>query len=147
MIRSIQKLIVLLGLLVPLLSSGQERSTVTIKIDELRSASGDVIVSVFVDQAGFKAEKPIERHVFPKADHMQGEVFLASIDLPNGAYGLALLDDEDSDGEMDYNFIRMPKEGYGFSGFVHKGMSRPVYDDFDFSLDADRVFSVKFRYF
>ena len=57
------------------------------------------------------------------------------LELEPGNIGLSLLDDENKDYEMNYNFIGMPKEGFGFSNYYHKGFSMPTFDDFDFDLN------------
>jgi uncharacterized protein (DUF2141 family) len=39
-----------------------------------------------------------------------------------GTYAIAVLHDENSNGDMDYNIIGMPIEGYGFSNNVRARM-------------------------
>ena len=61
-----------------------------------------------------------------------------SISIPEGLYGIALLDDENSDDLMDYNWLGMPREGFGFSDFYLKGLRRPVFSDFDFIMTGPK---------
>jgi len=41
--------------------------------------------------------------------------------LEPGIYGLSLLDDREQRRKMEYNFARLPKEGFGFSDYYHTG--------------------------
>lgn len=62
-----------------------------------------------------------------------------------GTYGVALLDDEDSDTKMDYGLV-MPKEGFGFSDYYHTGWSSPKFDDFKFELNGNKSIKIQIRY-
>ncbi|MFH2143242.1 MAG: DUF2141 domain-containing protein [Bacteroidota bacterium] len=42
-------------------------------------------------------------------------MLVTSVELKQGKYGLTLLDEGISYGDMDYNFMGIPTEGYGFS--------------------------------
>ncbi len=59
-----------------------------------------------------------------------------------------LLDDENADGEMEYSWIGLPREGYGFSNYYHTGLIKPSFYDFDFILGKKNKFvQVKMKYF
>jgi uncharacterized protein (DUF2141 family) len=60
-------------------------------------------------------------------------------EIPYGEYAIAILHDENANRTMDYNFVGMPREGYGFSNDA-KGMLRPpAYKDAKFTLDKPRL--------
>ena len=63
-----------------------------------------------------------------------------SVELPSGTYGIAVLDDENSNDKMDYALM-MPKEGFGFSNFYLTGLSKPKFEQFKFGV-SDASFSV-----
>jgi uncharacterized protein (DUF2141 family) len=44
------------------------------------------------------------------------------------------LDDENSTGKMEYNMFGIPREGFGFSNYYHKGLLKPHFDAFSFSV-------------
>jgi uncharacterized protein (DUF2141 family) len=68
--------------------------------------------------------------------------------LEPGVYGLCLLDDENNNGKMEYNFLGMPKEGFGFSDHYHTGITKPKFDSFKFTLskNQDKDVTIKVRY-
>jgi uncharacterized protein (DUF2141 family) len=63
---------------------------------------------------------------------MENGSLSVSITMPEGLYGIVLLDDENNDDLMEYNWLGIPREGFGFSDFYLRGFRRPVFSDFDF---------------
>lgn len=81
-----------------------------------------------------------------KSSMKNGEVTATFKDIPAGKYGIAVLDDENANGLMDYSFF-MPTEGFGFSDYYHSGMKKPNYSSFTFVLGKEnKTIKVKFRY-
>ena len=73
---------------------------------------------------------------------------IIKLKLKPGVYGISVLDDENKDGEMKYNWFGIPKEGYGFSNFYHTGITKPNFKDFDFIVgEKDKIVQVKMKYF
>lgn len=110
-----------------------QAQTVQLTITNLKSTDGQILVAVFKDQQGFKDEKPVSRHRFPKSSLTNGTLKV-SLDLPPGTYGLALVDDANKNGKMDKNMLGIPKEGVAFSNFYLSGMSKPTFNDFKFEV-------------
>ena len=63
---------------------------------------------------------------------MKNGTLKVKLDLEFGEYGLSLLDDENNNTKMDYNFIGLPKEGFGFSNYYHTGFTKPHFNTFKF---------------
>lgn len=78
---------------------------------------------------------------------MRNGVLTAQIELPKGTYGIAVLDDENKDSEMNYTFLGMPPEGFGFANYYHTGFSYPKFEDFKFNhTSSSLTHIVKLRY-
>lgn len=118
---------------------------ITLNITNVRSKEGQIRLNVFKDEASFNTEKPFKIMHIPKDELSDGKLN-ASVQLPNGTFGIAVLDDENSNEKMDYTLM-MPKEGFGFSNFYLTGLSRPKFDKFKFVV-SDNSFAVgiKMRY-
>jgi uncharacterized protein (DUF2141 family) len=56
-----------------------------------------------------------------------------------GTYAIALLHDEDGDGDMDRDFFGLPQEGYGFSSGARPGLGPPSFDDASFEHGLSRT--------
>jgi uncharacterized protein (DUF2141 family) len=56
-------------------------------------------------------------------------------DLPFGEYAIKVYHDEDSDGEINRNFLGIPSEDYGFSNNASASFGPADYDDAKFIFD------------
>jgi uncharacterized protein (DUF2141 family) len=64
-----------------------------------------------------------------------------------GTYAIALLHDEDADGDMDTDFFGFPQEGYGFSSGARPGLGAPSFEDASFEHGAERTLAtIRTRY-
>lgn len=111
---------------------------VEVYISDIRSVEGLVVIGVFKDHQSFKDDTPIRRLKFNKSNMIKGKM-IVKLELVPGRYGLALLDDENNDDIMNFNMIGVPKEGYGFSNYYLKGLSRPKFDCFCFDLKVGQT--------
>lgn len=118
--------------------------TLIVEITGLRNNVGWIRLAIFVDEVGFRAEKPAQQRIFDKKTVKNGNLTIRLDSLPAGTYGLALLDDENKNGQLDYRFI-IPNEGIGFSNYVQKGIKRPHFSDFSFLLKKDVTLRIPIR--
>ena len=118
---------------------------VKVVITGIRSEKGKLVLGVFKDQDGFKHRKPIKRIELNKSELEGNDIVLK---LNPGIYGLSVLDDENENNKMDYNFFGIPKEGFGFSNYYHKGLSKPHFDKFKFKIDENKIklINIQLRY-
>ena len=122
-----------------------DRYNVKVVIEGVRSEKGKLVLAIFKDQDGFKNRKPIKRIELIKSELEGNEIVL---NLDPGTYGFSVLDDENENNKMDYNFIGMPKEGFGFSNYYHKGLSKPHFDKFKFKINNKKIklIAIQLRY-
>lgn len=120
---------------------------VVVTVTGLKNNKGNIRVHIFTGAEQFEEKDAYKKLNFSKAKMQNGKLTLR-ISLPAGEYGISLLDDENKNNEMDYNLIRMPKEGFGFSDYYHSSLSKPSYDSFKFQLkkDSTKNVTVKLRY-
>lgn len=115
-----------------------------VEVAGIRNTSGVIRLALFADQAGFKAERPFLARSYEKIKLKDGSLTLQVDSIAPGTYGIALLDDENNNGKLDYRLM-LPKEGVGFSYFVQRGFHRPVFDDFSFSLKKNVTLRIPIR--
>ncbi|RYE20838.1 MAG: DUF2141 domain-containing protein [Sphingobacteriaceae bacterium] len=106
-----------------------------INITGIKSVKGKIVLSLFKNSQAFDKEQPYKSFVFDKNDLVNGALTV-TIKVETGTYGIALLDDENSNGKMDKSFIGIPKEGFGFSDFYLEKLKKPAFDDFKVDLKA-----------
>ena len=117
-------------------------NNVKVVIEGVRSEKGKLVLAIFKDQGAFKNRKPIKRVEFNKSG-LEG--IQIELNLDPGTYGFSVLDDENNNNKMDYNFIGIPKEGFGFSNYYHKGLSKPHFDKFKFEIKNKSVELIEIR--
>ena len=117
---------------------------VEVTITGIRSEKGQIAIGVFKDDATFQEEDAFLDIQFPKKNIADGKMTV-KFSLEPGIYGLSLLDDENSNGKMEYNFLHIPKEGFGFSDYYHTGITKPRFDAFRFVLEKDQTKRITIR--
>jgi len=111
---------------------------VEVTIQGIRSPQGQIVLGIYIDDESFREDNPCIKKIFEKINVQDG-VMIVELNLEAGTYGFSLLDDENNDEDMNYNKIRIPKEGFGFSNYCHTGLKRPKFDQFKFELQEDQT--------
>lgn len=129
-------------LLVSKFSFGQ---TVSVKINELKSDKGICNVCLFSKSDGFPDVS--KNAVSCTKVKIKEKTASASFkDLTAGNYAVVVYHDENSNGELDTNFLGIPKEGIGVSNNVMPKMSKPKFEAAKFALNADKNISINIKY-
>lgn len=69
------------------------------------------------------------------------------LDIPRRNYALAVIHDENMDGELATNWLGVPKEGYGFSNDAKALMGAPSFEDASFNYDGQNLdMTIKLNY-
>lgn len=134
-------------ILLLLITSSVQAQTILLKIANIRTQKGQVCIAFFENQKQFSAEKAIYSVRVPK-DKIVNNSLSVSIPFKEGNYGISVLDDADNNGLMSYQLMTIPKEGFGFSNYYHKGLSKPSFNDFQFSIakNETKEVNVQLRY-
>lgn len=122
-----------------------ESSTLTVKIQGLRSAKGQVGILVFPGKDGFPSDrhKAIRQILLPLTGTSVTHNF---INLPSGNYAVTVMHDENGNNELDVNFLGIPKEGYAFSGNGSALLGPPSFEKAAVRLEANRTIELKVSY-
>lgn len=132
-------------LLFVLCSFTTTNQTIDVKITGMRSTQGVIIIKIFKNDNDFQKDIAVRTLFFKKESVSKGEMTV-KLHLDNTIYGLALLDDENNDNKMNYNFIGLPNEGFGFSNYYHTSLTRPKFDAFKFSPGINQKVVMQIRY-
>ena len=138
------KLITALFTLIALLNIPKEETNtpkhsslvdIEITVKNIKTPNGKILIGIFKDNASFDTEKPF-KSVQASKESMKSGLLKVTTQLEPGVYGASLLDDANNNTKMDYNFIGVPKEGFGFSNYYHKGFSKPKLQTIQFEVKA-----------
>jgi uncharacterized protein (DUF2141 family) len=99
-------------------------ATLTVRITNLKNQDGQIGLSVFRVPTGWPEDwKQAERWAMVPIESNPQEIIIS--DLPVGRYAVSAFHDENSSGDIDKNFMGIPKEGYGVSNGAKAGMFGP----------------------
>lgn len=114
--------------------SAQTKITIT----NIRNSNGTVRIGVFYDDPSFQSENS-NYLIYISKESMMHDSIVTFHNLPIGKCALSMIDDENDNKQLDYGWLGVPLEGFGFSNYFHKGFSKPKYDQFEIEIVADKV--------
>ena len=117
---------------------------VEVEITGIRSPEGQIVLTIYTDERSYQDERPI-RTKFIEKTGMKDGTLTVHLELEEGIYGLTLIDDENLNGEIDFKFIRVTKEGFGFSNFYLTKLKKPSFDDFKIEVKEGQKQKVEMK--
>ncbi len=108
---------------------------IEVVVKQITEPKGMIAVALFSNATDF-LKKPVAS-MEVKAE--KGEVRLIFENIPSGNYAVSVIHDANGNGELDKNFIGIPKEGFGFSNDAMGKFGPPSFSDARFSLGNENA--------
>lgn len=107
--------------------------SLSIRINGLHSAEGQVLIVVYRGEEGFPKDpaQAFKKVAVPISD---GRASFALKDVPVGDYAVVVVHDENNNNDLDTSWIGIPKEGIGTSNNAKGRMGPPKYRDAKFAV-------------
>ena len=116
----------------------QTSGTLIIEIESFRNDDGKVAISVHNGEDGFPGgEETMVQATFAIIEN--GKAIVEFENLPFGEYAVSAYHDEDTNQELDINWLGIPKEGTGASNDAKGKMGPPKYEDARFEFKEDKL--------
>ena len=121
--------------------------TLTITISDIRESEGRLMIQVANSEKGFEfsedsaAPPPVAISQLAEAGEMTFEVT-----LPPGIYGARVLHDLNGNGEMDSNFVGIPKEPWAFSNNATGRLGPAKWQDAKFEISGDTAVEIRLNH-
>ena len=121
--------------------------TLTITIADIRESEGRLMIQVANSEKGFAfsedsaAPPPVAISQLAEAGEMTFEVT-----LPPGIYGARVLHDLNGNGEMDSNFVGMPKEPWAFSNNATGRLGPAKWQDAKFEISGNTAVEIRLNH-
>ena len=131
-----KSIIVSMMLLCASISISAQSSNVTVSIKEIEKKKGAIYVMLYNNAEGFPKEKD-KAYKIGKVTEFGDEASYTFQGIPLGSYALTFFQDEDGNGELNTNFIGIPKEPVGASNMTRFG--KPSYNKCVFVLEEENV--------
>ncbi|HMB62711.1 MAG TPA: DUF2141 domain-containing protein [Eudoraea sp.] len=132
------KQIVFLILIIPMGSFAQHSLSVT--VEGVHTSEGKVNIALYNSAEGFL--KFDQAYKSDSTEAIKGITYFKMYDLPNGEYALAVFHDANNNGQLDANWLGIPKEAMGFSNARMKTFGPPSFKECTIDLHKDRQVSV-----
>jgi uncharacterized protein (DUF2141 family) len=118
--------------------NGSEESMVEyieVTVTNIKNVKGIMSFALYNNNSSFNdPEQAFLEYFIPVTD--KPSMTFRFDNIPPGEYALALFHDENSNNELDQNFLRIPQEGFGFSNNAMGNFGPPKYEDAKFLLKA-----------
>lgn len=123
-----------------LLASSSSEHNLIVEIDNVAPNKGKLYLAFWDNKNDFLNN---EKTTFVKA--IDGNKKKLNVKIPTvkkGWWAMAILQDENDNKKMDYNFFGVPQENFGFSNNPTIFMSEPSFDECKFNLQSDTTIRV-----
>lgn len=122
-------------------------ATLRIRVTDVRSENGQLILGVFRSDRGFpSSEKDSVNWQIGRA--AKDGTIEFSCELPPGRYGASVLHDENENNRMDTNLIGIPNEGYGVTNNPKPRFRAATFKESVFTLPAEGAqVTISLQYF
>ncbi len=118
-----------------------------VKIPNIENSTGNIACGIFESPEGFpkKFLGSAKAVIIRKIQKTQAQCDFS--DIPPGTYAIAVIHDENMNGELDTNWFGIPTEGYGFSNTTIDEFGAPAFSTAKFRYDGqDLNLTVKLEY-
>ena len=123
-----------------LIGLGQS-SDITLNVNNIKKVKGNISIALFDNGDEFPGHTNCYFGInIPITSNELTYVFK---NVPNGTYAIALYHDIDKNGELNANWIGIPKEPYGFSNYAVGKMGPPKFEDASFKVSSNMELSIK----
>jgi uncharacterized protein (DUF2141 family) len=108
-----------------------------IEVSNLNGDAGSLTLALLTNAESFEdGSEPFRHDSVPVKD---GKATVVFRDLPFGAYAAKVFQDENSNGELDTNFVGFPTEAFGFSNDAMGRFGPPTFEEAKFEFAAPRL--------
>jgi len=111
----------------------------TVEVSGLKDATGNVYIAVYDSDSTWLSDTTVLSKKVAISEALDGELVRTELQLPLGEYALSVFYDKDNDGELDTNFVGMPKEPIALSNNAVAKFGPPKYADAVFTLGAEPI--------
>ncbi|AEE48463.1 DUF2141 domain-containing protein [Haliscomenobacter hydrossis] len=102
--------------------NAQQKKLLEIEISNIQKTKGQVIIDIYSTKATWLKKPDVRKIISTEKD-----LDVISIDVPFGTYAISIFQDINKNGELERNFIGIPKEPIGF-GNNYKPFGYPKFE-------------------
>lgn len=118
-----------------------QTSKLHIVVEGAENDKGKIFIALSPDKADYKKKDD----AFKEAEvGIKNGVARHTFEIPAGTYAVKVFHDENNNGELDTNFIGIPKEAVGFSNNPSL-MGMPSFEKVSFLVDGEKTMKIELK--
>ena len=114
-------------------------AALTVQVSGLAEVSGHLFIALYDSKDTWLGEDTVLLRKVVIEEHRNGELVEVGFDLAAGQYAMTVFYDADDNGELNTNFIGMPKEPIALSNNATGKFGPPKYEDALFEIATEPV--------
>ena len=119
--------------------------SLTVEVSNIEKSRGQILIGLYNQAEGFtQIDTVYKKALLTTLDDTT--LSYTFTDIPDGEYAISIFHDENSNNELDTNFLGIPKEGYGFTNNVRPTFRPATFDEAKFILSSDLNLSIVMGY-
>lgn len=130
-------------LLLALVYHAQAQNQLSVKVTGIKELKGNVEVCLYKEGGGFMNRNKAQSCVWLKAE--SSNLTYAFQEVDRGKYAVIVIHDLNSNKNLDTNFMRIPKEPYGFSNNPSTTFGPPDFEGASFEVNGDLEIEVRLK--
>lgn len=121
-------------------------ATLTITISDIRENEGQVMIQVASCEKEFQSDGGLNSKAASLSQRGQAGEMTFQISLPEGVYAAQVMHDLNGNGELDANFLGMPREPWAFSNNAVGRRGPAKWEDAKFEISADTTLEIRLNH-
>lgn len=121
-------------------------ATLTITISDIRENEGQVMIQVASSEKEFQSDGGLNSKAASLSQRGQAGEMTFQISLPEGVYAAQVMHDLNGNGELDANFLGMPREPWAFSNNAVGRRGPAKWEDAKFEISADTTLEIRLNH-
>lgn len=124
-----------------LMTANSSEHSLTVEVSNVSANKGNLYLAFWDSKSSF-----LDKDNTTLVKVAEGDAKTVKVTLPSvkkGWWAMAILQDENGNKKMDYNFFGIPIENFGFSNNPKIFMAEPSFEECKFYLQSDTTIHVK----
>ena len=121
-------------------------ATLTITLSDIRENDGQVMIQVASSEKEFQSDGGLNSKAASLSQRGQAGEMTFQISLPEGVYAAQVMHDLNGNGELDANFLGMPREPWAFSNNAVGRRGPAKWEDAKFEISADTTLEIRLNH-
>lgn len=121
-------------------------ATLTMTISDIRKNGGQVMIQVANGKKEFQSDGDLNAKEASLIQRGQAGEMTFQITLPKGVYAAQVMHDLNGNGELDANFLGMPREPWAFSNNAVGNRGPATWDDAKFEVSGDTTLEIRLNH-